>query len=133
MKRIARLAAAAVLMAGLTAATAGTAHACSCVPFTEEQLLERADHVFQARVLSKSEEPDQMMRYRVVVSQERKGDVPRYLSVISHRSSATCGVEFVVGKDYVVYATGDAKDRRVETHLCSGTRVADLARPACGN
>ncbi|MEU0883954.1 hypothetical protein ABZ345_35610 [Lentzea sp. NPDC005914] len=130
MASILRLAAVVVLMAGLTA---GTAHACECVSFTEAQMVARADHVFQARVLSKSEEPDQMMRYRVVVSKERKGDVPRYLSVISHRSSATCGVEFVVGKDYLIYATGDAKDRRVETHLCGGTRVAGLARPACGN
>ncbi|MDX8032449.1 hypothetical protein SK803_19730 [Lentzea sp. BCCO 10_0856] len=123
---------AAALIAGMTAVFTGTAHACSCVPATEEQAFARADHVFQGRILAKSDEPDQKVRYRVVVSKERKGDVPRYVSVITEMSSASCGAKLVVGKDYLVFATGDASDRKVETSLCGGTRRVDRER-ACGN
>jgi hypothetical protein len=131
MRRIARLAAAVVFTAGLT--TAGTAHACSCAPAAEEDAFARADHVFQGRVLARSDEPGQMMvRYRMVVSRERKGHVPRYVSVITATSSASCGAKLVVGKDYLVFATGDASDRKVETGLCNGTRQVSSGKPACG-
>lgn len=131
MNRSARLVATALLAAGLT--TAGTAHACSCAPATEADAFARADHVFQGRVLARSDEPGRIMvRYRVVVTKERKGDVPRYVSVITATSSASCGAKLVVGKDYLIHATGDASDRTVETGLCSGNRKINASRPACG-
>ena len=131
MNRCARLVATALLTAGLT--TAGTAHACSCAPATEEEAFARADHVFHGRVLARSDEPDQqMVRYRVVVTKERKGKVPRYVSVITATSSASCGARLVVGKDYLIHATGDASDRKVETGLCSGNRQVNGSKPVCG-
>ncbi|MFI6097454.1 hypothetical protein ACIA8G_17950 [Lentzea sp. NPDC051213] len=134
MKRIARIAAVTALAAGLTTAAAGAAHACSCAPATEEQLFQRADHVFQGRILAKVAEPGQQVRYRVVVYKERKGDVPRYVSVISAASEASCGIGLKVGKDYLIYAKGDAGDREVETGLCSGTRLVSEGIPAaCRN
>lgn len=131
MRRIARVAAAVVLAGGLM--TAGTAHACSCALATEEEAFARADHVFQGRVLAESDEAGrQMVRYRVVVTKERKGHVPRYVSVLTATSSASCGAKLVVGKDYLVFATGDSSDRKVETGLCSGTRQVN-AKPVCGS
>ena len=131
MKRIARLGAVVVLAAGLT--TTGVAHACSCAPAGEEEAFARADHVFQARVLARSDEPGGMtVRYRVVVTKERKGKVPRYVSVVTAASSASCGAKLVVGKDYLIHATGDASDRKVETGLCSGNRQVNGRKPVCG-
>lgn len=134
MKRSARLIAGIALAAGMTVGLTGNAYACSCAPATEEELFARADHVFQGRILAKAPEGEQHVRYRVVAYKERKGDVPRYVSVISHVSEATCGITLTVGKDYLIYATGDASDRKVETNLCSGTRpVAEGIPAACRN
>ncbi len=118
----------------MTVGLTGNAWACSCAPATEEQLFERADHVFQGRVLAKADEPERKVRYRVVVYKERKGDVPRYVSVVTADNGAMCGVDLTVGKDYLVYATGDASDKKVETNLCSGTRLVSQGIPeACRN
>lgn len=131
MKRIARLVAAAVLTAGLTTVAAGTAHACSCAPATEEQLLARADHVFQGRVLEKLVEAPQKVRYRVAVAEERKGDVPDEVGVVTYDNGAMCGIDLVVGKDYLIYANGDSSDGKVDSNLCGGTRLVDAAPPTC--
>lgn len=130
MRRIARLAAAGVLAVATTMTLAGNASACSCAPATEEELFQRADHVFQGRVLAKEAEAPQHVRYRVVVYKERKGDVPRFVSVITHESEATCGITLYVGTDYLIYAKGDSSDRKVETNLCSGTRPVSAGVPA---
>ncbi|KJK47353.1 hypothetical protein UK23_20645 [Lentzea aerocolonigenes] len=131
MKRIVRMAAAVVLTAGMTTVAAGTAHACSCAPATEEQLLARADHVFQGRVLEKVVEAPQKVRYRVAVAEERKGDVPDEVGVVTYDNGGMCGVDLAVGKDYLIYATGDSSDGKVDTNLCSGTRQENAAPPSC--
>lgn len=132
MKRIAKLAAAAILTTSLTTAAAGTAHACSCAPATEEQLQARADHIFQGRVLAKTTEAPQKVRYQIQVTEERKGDVPDDVGVVTYDNGGMCGVDLTVGKDYLIYATGDATDGKVDTNLCSGTRPVDATKP-CGD
>lgn len=120
------------LTAGLlTAVFVTPASACSCLPSTEGERYARATHVFEGLVVSKVVEPedpsnpyDDKNRFAVAVRTEYKGDVPRVVNVVSYVQGSLCGQYLTVGIRYLIFASGDASDRRVETHLCSGTRPA---------
>ncbi|WP_433262345.1 hypothetical protein ACQPZF_29195 [Actinosynnema sp. CS-041913] len=131
--------AAATLAAGLlTAVFTGTASACSCYPGdTEPARYARADHVFAGVVLSEKLELndpevsyDDKYRYAVRVGREHKGDVPRRVDLLTSTSGAACGVRLTVGTKYLVFAHGAGGDGAVETHLCSGTRLASGGPPS---
>ncbi|MFD9733566.1 hypothetical protein [Umezawaea sp. NPDC059074] len=137
MKKLAHVAGVLTLTAGLlTAVFAGSASACSCPPGGEGEKFQRADHVFSGLVLAKvleagdpSTSLDDLNRFVLLVGTEYKGRVPRVVSVTSAVQGATCGVEMLERRRYVVFATGDAADRRVEATLCGGTRLADSGPP----
>jgi hypothetical protein len=125
------------LTAGLlTAVFVSPASACSCIPSSEGERYARADHVFEGRVVSEAVEPgdpanqyDDKIRYAVKVRKEYKGNVPKRVDVATQFQGSLCGLRMTVGKDYLVFATGDSSDRRVETYLCSGTRLASGGPP----
>lgn len=106
------------------------ASACSCAIESEAEHYERADHVFTGTVLQKTVERghkadpfDDLHRYAVRVHEVLKGEVPRHVNVITTVHSAMCGIELAKGSEYLIFAFGDSSDRRVETNLCSGTRL----------
>lgn len=106
------------------------ASACSCAIESEAEHYERADHVFTGTVLQKTVERghkadpfDDLHRYAVRVHEVLKGKVPRHVNVITTVHSAMCGIELTKGAQYLIFAFGDSSDRRVETNLCSGTRL----------
>ncbi|QFZ18981.1 hypothetical protein [Saccharothrix syringae] len=115
----------------LTAVFTSPASACSCVPSTEGERYQRAQHVFSGRVTAVETEQndpstvgDDRYRFRVEVQTEYKGDVPPAVDVLTSIHSGTCGITMSTGSDYLIFATGDSSDARVETNYCSGTRLA---------
>ncbi|PWK86364.1 tissue inhibitor of metalloproteinase [Lentzea atacamensis] len=106
------------------------ASACSCAIETEAEQYQRADHVFTGTVRQKTVERghkadpfDDLHRYAVRVHKVLKGEVPRHVNVITTVQSAMCGIELTKGAQYLIFSFGDSSDRRVETNLCSGTRL----------
>lgn len=125
-----------VTAALLTAVFTSPAGACSCLPSTEGERYQRATHVFSGQVLSQAVEAgdpssphDDKYRYAVAVHREYKGDVPARVDVVTSTSGGLCGIGLRVGVEYLVFASGDSSDGRVETHLCSGTRLASAGPP----
>ncbi|MEO6087922.1 MAG: hypothetical protein ABIQ18_32915 [Umezawaea sp.] len=137
MRKIVHIAGVLTLTAALlTAVFTGSASACSCMPSSEGERYQRADHVFTGLVVAKVEElgdpataQDDRNRFVVVVSTKYKGDVPNVVNVLSHVQPSMCGVQMQERLRYLVFATGDASDRRVESMLCNGTRSADGGPP----
>jgi len=125
------------LTAGLlTAVFVTPASACSCLPSTEGERYARATHVFEGLVVSSAVEPvdpsnpyDDKYRFAVKVGREYKGDVPRLVDVATYVQGSLCGQYLSVGSKYLIFASGDSSDRRVETYLCSGTRLASGGPP----
>ncbi|MCG8915281.1 hypothetical protein L6E12_05680 [Actinokineospora sp. PR83] len=114
-----------------------SASACSCFPDGEGSRYARADHVFTGLVLGKEtltgtdpdNTQDDVIRYRVLRLQTYKGQPPILVNVDTSISGATCGISLNVWETYLVFASGDASDRVVETGLCSGTRPASQGPP----
>lgn len=114
-----------------------SASACSCFPGGEGSRYVRADHVFTGLVLGKEtlagtdpDSPqDDVFRYRVLRLQTYKGQPPVLVNVDTSVAGSTCGISLNVWETYLVFASGDAGDRVVETGLCSGTRPASQGPP----
>ncbi|MBB5956802.1 hypothetical protein FHS29_003395 [Saccharothrix tamanrassetensis] len=141
LRFLAHAMAATTLAAGLVAAVfTGTASACSCIPGEgEPERYARADQVFTGTVLSEELEVnnpdvtyDDKYRYAVRVGREYKGDVPAQVDVLTSTSGAACGLRLSVGTGYLVFANGPTPDGAVQTHLCSGTRLASGGPPSTG-
>jgi hypothetical protein len=139
LRFLAHAAAAVTVAAGLTTAVfTGSASACSCYPGdTEQQRHERATHVFAGVVQSRNieygsnprETYDDKSRYTVKVGQQYKGGVPATVDVLTPYQVSACGITLTVGVDYLVFASGDSSDGRVESYTCSGTRLASGGPP----
>lgn len=121
---------AALVLAGLVV-RAPTAWACSCVAdTTPAKQFKAADVVFVGTVSTVSI-PDSTMgsvRARMTVTDVYKGSVPADTGVETSADVAGCGVAFVPGSRYAVFATQSAGVLRV--NLCDGTTsdVGVLAR-----
>ncbi|WP_248928006.1 stalk domain-containing protein [Paenibacillus hamazuiensis] len=100
-----------------------TCYACSCIPLTFEQKVERAEQVFIGKVVG-IWHSKQLVQVNVEfeVSSVYKGDVPSFTHVYS--SSAACGISFQFGKSYLVF-----KDADGTTSLCSGTGAVNDEKP----
>jgi hypothetical protein len=124
--KVMRLLAVTVLAGALSLGLGLRADACSCVQQTGAQQAARADVVFRGTVtvieapitglVISSADP---MSIRFAVDAVYKGDATRTYWVSTERSDASCGFEFLVGRQYTVFARvfGD----RVRTDICSGT------------
>ena len=104
------------------------ASACSIVPATEEEYLARADLVFDGVALS-SHDPNadaevvssgDPIEWTFIVDRRIKGDAAAQQKVTTARMEPSCGVEFVVGVRYRVFAADE--DGVFETSLGMGTR-----------
>jgi hypothetical protein len=118
--------AAGFLFAALLCAGA-TAHACSCIPLGGPQLeLERSytQAVFRGRVLQVADNPGSFAALAVTFAPSRvwKGERDPLRTVVTAGNSAACGVEFSVGREYLVYVHAPAT-----VSLCSRTRPVEAA------
>src|SRR5262245_17418033 len=62
------------------------------------------------------------------VERSWKGDVKEQLKVFTPPQVAACGVRFLVGSEYIVYANLRASDGVLTTESCDGTRHVSEAR-----
>src|SRR2546428_985001 len=123
---VVRLLTFAVVAGALSLGLGSRVDACSGVQQTAAQQGARADVVFRGTVtvveppitglVISSADP---ISIRFAVDAVYKGDATRTYWVSTERSDASCGFEFLVGRQYTVFAhvSGD----RVRTDICSGT------------
>lgn len=112
------------------------ASACSCLPTTPQQSLDRSSTVFSGKVIdivqpnprntTYSTPADSQVKVKFEVAKVWKGKTGRQLIVTTSDSSASCGYSFQKGEAYLVYAS--SQDGKVETGLCSGTKPLSQAR-----
>jgi hypothetical protein len=121
-----RILAFAVFVGALSVGLGARADACSCVQQTGAEQAARAEVVFRGTVtvieapitglLISSADP---MSIRFAVDAVYKGDPTRTYWVSTERSGASCGFDFLVGREYTVFAR--LREDRVHTDICSGT------------
>ncbi len=115
------------------------AYACSCVPPKAAKVeLERADAVFHGTVVSidpveasgaTSTSPEGRLAVTFEVARVWKGDITKRFvlgSVSAH--VGMCNIEFAVGEEWVIYASG--KPGELHTSLCSRSHRTDAKKPS---
>jgi hypothetical protein len=130
MEKLGRLLVLAMLLATIIAQPR-PAFACSCmIPGPPEEALEQAAVVFAGRVVQARRAPAggavntaDLLPYTFEVSEVWKGQVNSTFTIGSPMSSASCGYEFVLEEEYIVYAY--EAEGVLQTGLC--TRTAPLA------
>lgn len=113
------------------------ASACSCNTPTVELGLQQANQVFSGRVLAvelRTREPDadglRQIDSHVLfeVNEWWKGQTPSQIEITtSGGGGPSCGLEFVTGQQYLVYAIKDLKTDMLVSTLCSRTKWLSTA------
>ena len=98
--------------------------ACSCAgpPPPPMEALAQSDHVFHGTVVSIDTSDPTSHFVRFETHAVWKGAADEELEVRTASSSAACGVLFVQGLDYVVYAYDTTQDGVTTTNSCCRTR-----------
>lgn len=122
------------LMLSMFALTTPRAFACSCVrvDYAAPEYLAKMDVVFIGRVIEIRDNP--LARAygaaddKIVTLFARKGYKgldDAVVDVVTNLSSASCGIEFAVGREYLIFATREGE--RLTTNLCLGTQPLESA------
>ena len=105
-------------------------YACSCAPPPPPQeALAAATAVFAGQVTAVEAKEGPIIssadpvRVTFYVAQVWKGDLPQNVVVTTPREDASCGFNFIVGHEYIVYAQDNGHG--LSTNLCS--RTAELS------
>lgn len=134
MKFINYLILTALFLSFLFTLPAPVTYACDCVVSgTPSEEMEKKDAVFSGKVLTvkdrnklstikSSADP---MEVVIAVDEIWKGIEESQVVVFTERDSASCGFEFQVGEEYLVYASKDGD--KLKASLCSRTALLSLA------
>ena len=119
-----------LLLALLTAVQADCVYACSCLPpGPPDQALGAWAAVFSGKVATigrgQAAGPSDAVQVTFAVARVWKGPEEATIAVHTAGSSASCGVEFVAGQEYLVYA--QTVEGRLEASLCSRTTQLTMA------
>jgi len=121
-----------VLIAALmwVAAPPERSFACSCVGFTTLEAKDHADEVFRGTVTEVkkpwlSNNSGDQAKITLQVDEVWKGEAEQVILVYSSLFDASCGVEFEVGKTFLVFAK--YSDGWLKTSMCSGTKEVSYA------
>lgn len=107
--------------------------ACSCAGITPSEAFEMSESVFVGKVLNTKQDREQegivgAINYRDAnlfeVTQGWKGDNQSQIIVYDNGDEDSCGIEFEIGKSYLVYVYKD-KNGEPFTGLCN--RTAELS------
>jgi hypothetical protein len=117
----------------LAAVLSSPASACICFPGGNEAWrYQQATQVFSGKVVSEKVDVrdghNDRYRYGVVVRTEYKGDVPKFVNVVT-LSNYSCGLKLTVGGEYVIFSKLLSSDGLVEIDQCGGTRSAASGPP----
>ncbi len=118
-----------VVATAMVVRTPDCAYACSCaIPGTPEEELALADAVFLGRavdVKGATQPGSGLLPVTFEPSTVWKGNIGSPLTIYTSDSSASCGVAFSPGEEYVVYAR--LIDGVLVTSLCDRTQTASQA------
>jgi hypothetical protein len=114
-----------MLCAALAPSSPATAWACRCIapPPPPREALAEADHVFHGTVVAIAVENDgfdHLVEFEV--HEVWKGSARAELVVRTASSGAACGVNFIVGENYAVYAYDSNQGAPIATNSCTRTR-----------
>lgn len=115
------------LLFSLSIATfAEIANACSCLPPPPPRTaLEQSSAVFSGKVISLEPKPG-LVRVTFEVYDRWKGISRAKIAVTTPEHSAACGINFEIGKEYLVYAAVNAL-RQLSADSCSRTNLLSEA------
>ncbi|SFX05347.1 hypothetical protein SAMN04487866_101343 [Thermoactinomyces sp. DSM 45891] len=100
--------------------------ACSCVPSGDPiKEADKSSAVFVGKVVKLERDTNQHIAI-LHVSKRWKGDLDPELIVYTALSEASCGFEFEMGKEYLVYATKE--NGHLTTTICSRTKLLSEAQ-----
>ena len=109
-------------------------YACSCMaPGSVQEELDRSSDVFSGKVidikdinkLKLTQSSADLMEVIIEVKEIWKGSNQPEVTVYTERDSASCGFEFALNQEYLVYANEDGGQLRVS--LCSKTALLSSA------
>ena len=107
--------------------------ACTCIPHSVEEAVDRADAVFAGRVMFIGRDVDIQAVYGTQnlvgfwVNEVWKGPVRGLMYVTANPNESSCGFNFRTGREYLVYASESSVG--YSTGLCSGTKSLRPDRP----
>ncbi|MCR2822955.1 hypothetical protein [Lederbergia panacisoli] len=102
--------------------------ACSCIPVgTVQEEVDRSTDVFSGKVVEivdsnknkKNQSSADLLEVKFEVDKSWKGSNQSELIVYTERDSASCGFEFSLNEEYIVYA--NEVDGQLRVNLCSRT------------
>lgn len=132
MSYISKLMLVVLILAGLFAASPQKAYACSCIPPRPPlEAMAESDAVFSGKVVRMEAEEGPIVSsadpVKVVfeVSRVWKGSEDGALALSTARDSASCGYDFMVGEEYLVYAYNS--EAGLSTGLCTRTMPLSAA------
>ncbi len=110
----------------VTCVPASPSLACTCIGPQHEWTIRGSTLVFAAEILSLDKHPSSefLARYPLRVIAVWKGDLPES-TYVDASWSGSCGYDFEVGRQYLIYMAADEAERR-QVHLCSGTAPLDV-------
>ena len=131
--RVGRILGVFVFSAVLLVGAAPPCLACSCIASTDQEYYQRADVVFSGKATERHD-PSQdgpqgsadPIHWTFDVDATQKGKVADPVVVETSRDEASCGMSFVIGRRYQVYATDTGE--YLHTDLCSGTRELNASQ-----
>jgi hypothetical protein len=107
--------------------------ACSCIQLSVEEAYEKFDVIFSGRVYQihnpRAGDPVQssatLLQNFFEVKEVWKGELDQTVVVRASQSSASCGYEFVLNQEYLVYATD--KGDWIQTSICDRSQLLSQA------
>ena len=111
-----------------------TSYACSCVPpGTPQEEMERSAAVFSGKVTKIVDENQNnftqssadSLAVQIEVKDAWKGIDQKQVVVYTARDSASCGFEFEVNQEYLIYAS--ESEGKLQTTICSRTTLLNMA------
>lgn len=123
-----------LVLAGLLAVSSARAFACSCahLDYASPKYLAAVDAIFVGRVIARRDNPKPIENWMpsdtlitFAVTKDFKGASTSLIEVASNLSTASCGFNFEIGRDYLVWAT--KQQGVLVTGLCSGTQNLESA------
>lgn len=120
----------------LIAFTASDSFACSCILqqdiSIEKQVRDayaKSASVFVGEVIEVNSKPDvYFVSVKFKVEKSWNKNFQKEITVTTGKGGGDCGIEFVVGKKYLVYASGE--NDKLSTNICTRTAAAEANKDA---
>jgi hypothetical protein len=83
--------------------------ACKCAIHTLKEEVALSDHIFIGRVIKRTE--SDKAYYFIIISEVFKGEKTDTITIQTGFGGTDCGMEFIIGKEYLVYAKQNSTSR----------------------